>query len=94
MSSFIYVHTNLNIVPSFLPPSFLISDMYSSMCLSSKAVNQQLAAIRSQIGHEVKYQRAAFDIMGIVDTLLTAGSSDYKAVNLDDSKIRKKIVDK
>ena len=67
--------------------------MYGSMCFTSKTVREQFSAILSQINHELRYQHKAFEIMGVIDTLLTASQiSARTTVHVHDSKIRTEIV--
>ena len=65
--------------------------MYGSMCFTSKAVREQFSAILSQINHELRYQHKAFEIMGVIDTLLTASQISTRTT-VHDSKIRTEIV--
>ena len=77
----------------FIHPSIYLSihsfiDTYGGITNQSKLVTNELTALSAQINHELRFQTKAFELMGIIDSILTATASRSRWTQNDDAKLQ------
>lgn len=66
----------------------LVIDTYGGTTKQSKLVANELTALSAQINHELRFQTKAFELMGMIDSILTATASRSRWTQNDDAKLQ------